>query len=582
MVNNPHLRLIKPASAWEKVRVKKSLIFVFLPVVAATVARADLFDAPFGYYSSTSGLSGAALKTALHDIIDGHTIVSYSNARYALQMTDQDPANRDRLILFYDNTPLNLIGLSSSGISGWDAGVSWQREHTWPQSRQITTQGASTSTGADYSDLHMLRPAGSSNQERGNANYGGTGTFPGIVAGGFYFPGNVHKGEAARGAFYAAVRYDGTDASTTNLELQNGNPAANQALMGDLASLLRYHYEDPVDTRERRRNDLIFRPDNWTNRPTNWNGAASYTQGNRNPFVDQPEYVWAVFGGFANDSRISVATPVADGSSSRGVDFGRVIVGTDVGTLSQSVTLTKDGVAPTYYEVTATGGASSSLLGRYNAFTFNPATASATVSLTPSTATLGLRSGQVRIDNLDLTTSAGGRGAADADDIINLSLAVVARSEASLSPSSNLDTLQLDLGTVDLGATATRSLWLHNLVALAGFTAALDVDAVSLAPSPGASLFGFGPIGDFSTTLATFSNLSAGTSISFDIAFTPSQAGTFSAILTLLVSDENIPGAAPGTPLTVNLTGLGIVVIPEPAAALPIALGAVFLGRRRR
>lgn len=544
---------------------------------------ADAFDPPALYYFSATGLTGAALKAELHNIIDDHTVVSYNNARYALQMTDQDPTNRDRLILFYDNTPLSLLGLSSSGINGWDAGVSWQREHTWPQSRQITSQGATTSTGPDYSDLHMLRPAGSSNQDRGNANYGGSGTTPGIVSGGYYFPGNPHKGEAARGAFYAAVRYDASDASTTNLELQNGNPAANQALMGDLASLLRYHYEDPVDTRERRRNDLIFRPDNWTNKPTNWNGAASYTQGNRNPFVDRPEYVWSVFGGFANDSRLSVATSSPDGSSSQSINFGRAIVGSALAPLSQSVTITKDGTAPTYYEVSTTGTATSTLTGRYNAFTYNAASTLTTVGLNADTSTAGLKSGQVRINNLDLTTSALGRGASDADDTIDLSLTVLARSNASLSPGSDLDNLQINLGAVELGSTATHSLSLHNLVSVIGFTANLDLDSITLTSAPASDLFGTsGGAEAFSTTLTPLTNLTPGSTTPFDILFTPTRAGPFSALLTLQVSDENIPGAAGGTPLQLTLTGLGTVVIPEPSCAilLGVSLGGI-LGRRR-
>jgi endonuclease I len=557
---------------------------VLAGVVAAAGVRADIYDAPAGYYASAAGLNGAALKYALHGVIDDHTVVSYNNARYALQMTDQDPTNRDRLILFYDNTPLSLIGLSASGINGWDSGASWQREHTWPQSRQITSSGATTTTGADYSDLHMLRPAGSANQDRGNANYGGTGTVPGIVSGGYYFPGNAHKGEAARGAFYAAVRYDGSDANTVNLELQNGNPAANQGLMGDLASLLRYHYEDPVNTQERRRNDLIYRSDNWTNKPSNWNGAASYTQGNRNPFVDHPEFVWSVFGGSANDSRISVATAAGDGSSAKVVDFGRVIVGASVGALSQPLTISKDGVAPTYYEVTTTGSATSSVVGRYNAFTYNAGSAVTQIGLNASTATPGLRTGEVRVNNLDLTSSGAGRGSADGDDVVSLQLSVLARSEASWSASANVDSAAAMFGAVEVGTTATIAVSLHNLVAVAGgagFTAGLDVDAVSLVSVPGSDLFGVaGGAEAFAADLGVSSNLLAGDEIEFDVTFTPTQSGPFAAMLTVWVSDENLPGAGAGTPLTLSLSGLGTVVIPEPGM-LGVLVGVWVLGRRR-
>jgi hypothetical protein len=36
-------------------------------------------QAPAGYYDAASGLSGEALKTALYDIIKGHTTVSESS-----------------------------------------------------------------------------------------------------------------------------------------------------------------------------------------------------------------------------------------------------------------------------------------------------------------------------------------------------------------------------------------------------------------------------------------------------------------------------------------------------------------------
>jgi hypothetical protein len=49
--------------------------------------------------------------------------------------------------------------------------------------------------------------------------------------------------------------------------------------MGRLATLLRWHQEDPVDARERLRDEMVF----------------SHYQGNRNPFVDRPAWVRSVF-----------------------------------------------------------------------------------------------------------------------------------------------------------------------------------------------------------------------------------------------------------------------------------------------
>ena len=49
--------------------------------------------------------------------------------------------------------------------------------------------------------------------------------------------------------------------------------------LGRLSTLLRWHEQDPPDAFERARNDAIF--ETW--------------QGNRNPFVDRPEWVAAIW-----------------------------------------------------------------------------------------------------------------------------------------------------------------------------------------------------------------------------------------------------------------------------------------------
>ena len=89
----------------------------------------------------------------------------------------------------------------------------------------------------------------------------------------------------ARQEFYGAVRYDGADSSTLNLELDSGfvaNPTgANDPppQLGNLDRLVEWHFAAPPDSFERRRNQVIY---------------DSY-QHNRDPFIDHPEYVWSVF-----------------------------------------------------------------------------------------------------------------------------------------------------------------------------------------------------------------------------------------------------------------------------------------------
>jgi hypothetical protein len=44
---------------------------------------------PPGYYDNAQGLSGTALRLALHNIIDNHTVVSYTSLLTHYQQTDK-------------------------------------------------------------------------------------------------------------------------------------------------------------------------------------------------------------------------------------------------------------------------------------------------------------------------------------------------------------------------------------------------------------------------------------------------------------------------------------------------------------
>src|SRR5688500_1481194 len=72
---------------------------------AATAVAAP----PPGYYDSANGLSGAALKTALYDIIKNHTVLPYSSSSQtdtadALKVLDEDPGNSSNVLLHYKAT----------------------------------------------------------------------------------------------------------------------------------------------------------------------------------------------------------------------------------------------------------------------------------------------------------------------------------------------------------------------------------------------------------------------------------------------------------------------------------------------
>jgi endonuclease I len=145
------------------------------------------------------------------------------------------------------------------------------------------------------SDLFNLRASTTSvNSERGNLHFGGAfgQPFGDVVDKGatVWYPGNADAGMIARQEFYMAVRYDGSDSGTSDLELVSNGTTGTAARLGDLSRMIEWHYAAPPDSFERRRNQVIY--DNF--------------QHNRNPFTDRPEYVWSIFMNQTNDSGLTL------------------------------------------------------------------------------------------------------------------------------------------------------------------------------------------------------------------------------------------------------------------------------------
>ena len=86
-------------------------------------------------------------------------------------------------------------------------------------------------------------------------------------------PRDEVKGDIARIILYMDVRYEG-GAGEPNLVVVDGLTTYPYPQIGDKSTLLEWHVQDPPDAFEKRRNDVIFK----------W-------QGNRNPFIDYPEFV---------------------------------------------------------------------------------------------------------------------------------------------------------------------------------------------------------------------------------------------------------------------------------------------------
>lgn len=223
---------------------------------------------PDGYYDAANGKSGEQLKSALHDIIDDHTEISYSNVWEALRETDEDPSNSNNVILLYTG---RSQGKNENGGNADD----WNREHVWAKSHGDfgTSMGPGT-------DLHHLRPTDASvNSSRSNLDFDEGGSEHTEAAGNYYDsdswePRDSVKGDVARMIFYMDVRYEG-DSGEPDLELNNQVNNGSAPYHGKLSVLLEWHEEDPVDDLERRRNEIIYND----------------YQHNRNPFIDHPEWV---------------------------------------------------------------------------------------------------------------------------------------------------------------------------------------------------------------------------------------------------------------------------------------------------
>ncbi len=223
------------------------------------------------YYAPAIGKTGSALRASLHDIIDNNTKLSYDAVWTALKDTDQDPSNTGNVIELY--TGRSISKSSNGGSVG-----NWNREHVWAQSR-----GGFTTSAGPGTDLHHLRPEDVTvNGTRGNKDFDNGGT---AVSGctdcwtdaDSFEPRDAVKGDVARMLLYMAVRYEGDD-GFQNLEMSTVSGSAVPRI-GDLDILLQWNSADPVDAFEMRRNDRIH---------AQW-------QGNRNPFIDHPEWAAAIW-----------------------------------------------------------------------------------------------------------------------------------------------------------------------------------------------------------------------------------------------------------------------------------------------
>lgn len=249
------------------------------PVVSASCTPRGFSAAdtalPAGYYASAEGRMADSLLEALYAVTCTQRRLGYTQARDSLYSNVDDPDNDDILVDVYLGR--RAIGVNSRATA---AAADFNAEHVWPRSR-----GADT-TFAAGTDLHHLftadetangqrlnhpfgevtgtvlwtSPGQPGSSERSRLGYASTGEL-------VFEPRASRRGDVARALLYFFVRY--APQPTPTFSLQNFNR--------EEATLIRWSQEDPPDAFERARNNLIFR-----------------AQGNRNPFVDRPDFVAAV------------------------------------------------------------------------------------------------------------------------------------------------------------------------------------------------------------------------------------------------------------------------------------------------
>jgi uncharacterized protein len=239
---------------------------------SVTVEEAEAEVPEDDYYADAIGKKGEVLKAALHGIIDDHHQLSYSEVWDALKVTDEDPTNPDNVILLYSGDSRSKD--RNGGMIG-----DWNREHTWAKSHGDfgTSKGPGT-------DIHHLRPTDVQvNSSRGNLDFdnGGTANVKNCAEckrdGDSWEPPNDVKGDVARMLFYMAVRYEAGD--KVDLELNERVNNGSNPYHGKLSILLEWHEQDPVSEWEMNRNERI-----------------EEIQGNRNPFIDYPEWANDIWG----------------------------------------------------------------------------------------------------------------------------------------------------------------------------------------------------------------------------------------------------------------------------------------------
>ena len=211
-------------------------------------------------YGSAFGKTGDELRAALKIIVNRNfRSYGYDTSRFAMfsHIYNENGVIRCVYTGEYYNHPYQED--RSLQTKPDNADFNW--EHTWPQSRGLNADAKC--------DLHHMYPTRSyvnsarSNYPFGNVTGGdeyGSGDYISRRKNSIFEPADQHKGNVARAMLYMWIKYD--------------NPGGFMDQNNQFELFQQWHILDPVDDKERERNDII----------------ETY-QYNRNPLVDCPQFV---------------------------------------------------------------------------------------------------------------------------------------------------------------------------------------------------------------------------------------------------------------------------------------------------
>jgi endonuclease I len=292
--------------------IKKIFVFSVLLLVVYATILAQPTNLPASYYNNAEGLGCAPLKTALFNIISANNkSLLYADVLTAHPRTDKkrnDANTADVVWDMYSDNPTGpdpyTFNFDTDRCGQYNGeGGCFNREHVFPQSwfndelpmksdinHVYPTDGEVNAMKANFpvGEVSIASKTSLNGSKVGTGNnFGYTSTV--------FEPINEYKGDIARAILYMAVRYETQIAGwRTNSTADNVLNGTSYPAFDDwhIRLLYKWHLQDPVSDKERKRNDSVF-----------------VIQGNRNPFIDRPEWVfqiWSCTGLIPNTSVTSI------------------------------------------------------------------------------------------------------------------------------------------------------------------------------------------------------------------------------------------------------------------------------------